>query len=95
MDIHGFDDLTSQIDEIFISPTFKDLQLKKIHFSRGLKKVYIANTAGLDAKYIRTFFNLQLSVELGNNLIDRTIQTCLQGLQFTAFIDRDTVDHSA
>jgi predicted Zn-dependent protease len=70
MDIHGFDELTGQIDEIFISPTFKDLQLKKVHYSRGLKKVYIANTAGLDAKYLRTFFNLQLSVELGNNLID-------------------------
>lgn len=70
MDTRGFDDFTGQLDEIFISPTFKDLQLKKVHFSRALKKVYIANTAGLDAKYIRTYFNLQLSVGLGDNFID-------------------------
>lgn len=70
LDTRRIDELTDQVNEILISPTFKDLELKKIHFSKALKKVYIANTNNLSAKYIKTYFNLWLSVGLGDNLID-------------------------
>jgi|GEM_PF-629593 len=70
LDTRRIDELSDQVDEILISPTFKDLELKKLHFSKVLKKVYIANTNNLNAKYIKTYFNLWLSVGLGDNLID-------------------------
>ena len=67
-DTRRIDELSDQVDEILISPTFKNLELKKLHFSKVLKKVYIANTNNLNAKYIKTYFNLWLSVGLGDNM---------------------------
>ncbi len=70
IDAHRFNELLDQINEIIISPSFKDLELRKIHFSKALRKIYIANTNNLNAKYIKTHFNLLLTVGLGDNLID-------------------------
>jgi len=70
IDAHRFNELLDQIHEILISPSFKDLGLRKIHFSKALRKIYIANTNNLNAKYIKTHFNLLLTVGLGDNLID-------------------------
>jgi len=70
IDAHRFNELLDQISEIFISPSFKDLELRKIHFSKALRKIYIANTNNLNSKYIKTHFNLLLTVGLGDNLID-------------------------
>ncbi|MCU0286390.1 MAG: metallopeptidase TldD-related protein [Acidobacteria bacterium] len=64
------DELVDQINETLISPSFKNLELKKISFSKELKKVYIGNTHGLNAKYIKTHFNLLLTIGLAGNLID-------------------------
>lgn len=70
IDERRFDEFIDQINEMLISPSFKDLELKKIHFSKVLKKVYIANTNNLNTKYIKSYFNLLLSVGLGDNLVD-------------------------
>ncbi len=63
-------ELADQVNETLVSPSFKDLQLKKICYSEELKKVYIANSNSLNAKYIKTNFNLLLTMGLGGNLID-------------------------
>lgn len=70
IDISRVDELADQVNETLISPSFKDLELKKICYSKELKKVYIANSNGLNAKYIKTHFNLLLTMGLGGNLID-------------------------
>jgi len=69
-DVSRVDELADQVNETLISPSFKDLELKKICYSRELRKVYIANSNGLNAKYIKTHFNLLLTMGLGGNLID-------------------------
>lgn len=66
IDARSFDELLDQINEILISPSFRGLELRKIVFSKALKKVYIANTNTLNAKYIKTQFNLLLTVGLGD-----------------------------
>ncbi len=70
IDISRVDELTDQVNETLVSPSFKELELKKICFVKELKKVYIANTNGLNAKYIKTHFSLLLTMGLGGNLID-------------------------
>lgn len=70
IDTSRVDELVDQVNETLISPSFKNLELRKISFSKELKKVYIANSNGLNAKYIKTHFNLLLTMGLGGNLID-------------------------
>ncbi|MCP5105707.1 MAG: hypothetical protein GY950_20130, partial [bacterium] len=48
---HHVDELAAQINETLISPPFKDLELRKLHFSKTLKRIYIGNSRGLTAKY--------------------------------------------
>ena len=69
-DASRVDELVDQVNETLISPSFKNLELKKISFNKELKKIYIANTNGLNAKYIKTHFNLLLTMGLAGNLID-------------------------
>jgi predicted Zn-dependent protease len=70
IDAQRVDELMDQINEALISPTFKDLELKKARFSKAVKKVYVGNTNGLNAKYIKTHFHLLLTAALAGNLID-------------------------
>ena len=67
VDIHTFKEFVDHIDEIMISSAFRELKLTKILLSKTLKKVYIANTNGLNAKYRKTNFNLALGFALVNN----------------------------
>lgn len=69
-DAHRFEELVDQIHEIAISPPFKDLELNRIHFSNALKKVYVANSNGFNAKYIKSHFDLVLGVGLRGNHLD-------------------------
>ncbi len=64
------DELMDQIHETMISPPFKDLKLTQVHFSRVIRRVYLANTLGLNAKYIKSQFLLKLGVALGGSLIE-------------------------
>ncbi len=69
IDIHSFNELIDKINEIIISPAFQGLKLKRIHLSKCLKKIYIANTNNLQAKYIKTNFSLVLHALQKNNRI--------------------------
>ncbi len=66
----AFDHLIERIDEMMTAHPFRGLSLQKVRLSKILKKVYIANTNGLDGKYIKTLFKLQLGLAMGENLID-------------------------
>lgn len=70
VDEQRFEEMADQLHEIILSPTFKELRLKRVHFSKTLKKIYIANTNGLNAKYIKSRFHLLLSVGMGRSSID-------------------------
>ena len=64
----SFFELIDRICEIIIS--FPGLKLKKILFSKILKKAYLTNSKNLNIKYKKTNFNLILSFSFGNNHID-------------------------
>lgn len=70
VDVKTFNELMDRIDEVLISPTFKGLKMQKVHLARTLKKVYIANSNGLTAKYRKTLFTLVLSFAMDANRID-------------------------
>ncbi|MCP5048670.1 MAG: hypothetical protein GY940_15980 [bacterium] len=70
LDVRDFDQLIDRIVEIMAGPDFQGLKITKIRLSKTLKKVYISNTNRLNAKYIKTLFNLQLSLVLGDNRIE-------------------------
>ncbi|MCP4157351.1 MAG: hypothetical protein GY757_57100 [bacterium] len=70
IDARAFDELIAQIDEILISSPFKGLALSKIYLSKALKKNYIANSRGLDTKYIKSNFNLRLGFRMGGHQIE-------------------------
>ncbi|HSQ35274.1 MAG TPA: metallopeptidase TldD-related protein [Candidatus Binatia bacterium] len=50
--------------------TFAGLKLKRFHFSRVLKKVYLANTLGFMAKYKKTHFQVQAAFMLHDHLLE-------------------------
>jgi predicted Zn-dependent protease len=50
--------------------TFPGLKLKKFHFSRILKKVYLANSLGFLAKYKKTHFQVQASFMLRDHALE-------------------------
>lgn len=64
----NFVDLLDRVNESVIQ--FPGLKIKKMRFTKILKKVYLANSKGLDIKYRKTYFNLDLGFLLGNNRID-------------------------
>lgn len=63
-----FADLLDRINESVVQ--FSGLRIRKIHFSKILKKVYLANSKGVTIKYRKTNFNLDLSFSSGNNRVD-------------------------
>jgi predicted Zn-dependent protease len=63
-------ELVERIQEIIITPTFRGLKLQRLLFSKSLKKIYIGNTNGLNAKYMKTHINLQMTASVQNNHID-------------------------
>ena len=74
-DIKKFNELVEKITEILVS--FPGLSLKRIKFSKELKKCYVSNTRGLNAKYKKTNFNLYISFGYNNNLIEVSeTETC-------------------
>lgn len=70
VDLKAFNRLMERIDEVLLSPAFKGLKMQEVRLARTLKKVYIANSGGLAAKYRKTFFTLLLSFAMGDNRID-------------------------
>jgi predicted Zn-dependent protease len=50
--------------------TFPGLKLKKFHFSRILKKVYLANSLGFLAKYKKTHFQIQVAFMLRDHVLE-------------------------
>lgn len=50
--------------------TFPGLKLKKFHFSRILKKVYLANTLGFLAKYKKTHFQILVAFMLRDHILE-------------------------
>lgn len=70
IEVHTFNDFIDGINEIMISPPFQGLKIQKIHLAKRLKKIYIANTNNLNAKYRKTNFNMILSFTLGANRMD-------------------------
>jgi len=68
MNNQGFEELAEKINELPV--LFPGLSLKRIYFAQALKKVYLANTNQLNAKYKKTNFRLVLNVALKNNIIE-------------------------
>jgi predicted Zn-dependent protease len=50
--------------------TFPGLKLKKFHFSRILKKIYLANSLGFLAKYKKTHFQVQVAFMLRDHVLE-------------------------
>ncbi len=50
--------------------TFPGLKLKKFHFARILKKVYLANSNGFMAKYKKTHFQVQVAFMLQDHVLE-------------------------
>ena len=50
--------------------TFPGLKLKKFHFSRMLKKIYLANSLGFLAKYKKTHFQIQVAFMLRDHVLE-------------------------
>lgn len=50
--------------------TFPGLKLKKFHFVRILKKVYLANSHGFMAKYKKTHFQVQVAFMLQDHVLE-------------------------
>ena len=66
----AFTDLLERIHEIMVSSPFQGLKLTRIYLAKTLKKVYIANSNGLNMKYRKTNFNLILGFLLRGNTMD-------------------------
>lgn len=49
---------------------FPGLKLKKFHFSRILKKIYLANSLGFLAKYKKTHFQVQVAFMLRDHVLE-------------------------
>jgi predicted Zn-dependent protease len=69
VDVHAFNEFIDRINEIVIANPFRDLKLRRIFLSKILKKVYIANSNGLDARYMKTQFTLSVDAILKDNRI--------------------------
>jgi predicted Zn-dependent protease len=50
--------------------TFPGLKLKKFHFSRILKKIYLANSLGFMAKYKKTHFQILAAFRLRDHVLE-------------------------
>jgi predicted Zn-dependent protease len=70
VNVDEFNRLLEQVDEAMSMPPFPLLKLNRIHLVKSVTRNYIANSLGLDAKYIKSHFNLMLSVGLDDNRID-------------------------
>ena len=68
LDSETFAALSDSIAESVVQ--FPGLKTRKIHLTKTLKKVYAANSKGLNIKYRKTGFKLTLSFALGNNRVD-------------------------
>ena len=79
--------LVETINEILVA--FPGLILNKIHFSQCVKKVYLANTRQLKAKYKKTNFNLKLKFSLSDNIIEiNRNTTCFRNIDPDKLISR-------
>jgi predicted Zn-dependent protease len=67
VEIHAFNEFIDRVNEIMVSSPFQGLKLRKLHLAKSLKKTYIANSNGLNAKYRKTNFHMVLSFSLGEN----------------------------
>ena len=70
VDLHAFNEFIDRINEIMISSPFQGLKIKKIHLAKSLKKIYIANSNGLNSRYRKTNFHMILSFTLGENRME-------------------------
>jgi len=70
VDLKTFNALIGSIAEALLTPAFRGLNMTEARLTRTLKKVYIANSNGLTAKYRKTLFTLGLSFSMGSNRID-------------------------
>jgi PmbA protein len=70
VDIHTFNEFIDRISEIMVSFPFQGLKIGKIHLAKSLKKIYIANSKGLNTKYRKTNFQMILSFILGQNRME-------------------------
>jgi len=70
VDVNSFNQMQELLDEIMSELPFQGLELLKIQLIKEIGKIYIANTNGLDAKYIKSRFSLNLSVALHGNRMD-------------------------
>jgi predicted Zn-dependent protease len=64
----GVSELLEKIKESLV--TFPGLRLKKFHFFRRLKKVYLANSLGFMAKYKKTHFQIQVAFMLRDHILE-------------------------
>ena len=62
------DELLEKIREGLV--TFPGLKLKKFHFARMLKKIYLANSLGFLAKYKKTHFQVQAAFMLRDHVLE-------------------------
>ncbi len=72
VDNKEFVDLSDRIHEIVVS--FPGLQVQKIRLVKTLKKVYLANTHGLDIKYKKTSFALIVNLAFKNAWLETSDQ---------------------
>jgi predicted Zn-dependent protease len=61
-------ELLEKINESLL--TFPGLKLKKFHFSRILKKIYLANSLGFLAKYKKTHFQILVAFMLRDHVLE-------------------------
>ncbi|MGE5340509.1 MAG: metallopeptidase TldD-related protein [Candidatus Omnitrophota bacterium] len=69
VDVHVFNRMIDRINELIGSSDVQGMKIRRTYLSKTLKKVYIANTKGLDARYIKTQFTLALDAVLNHNRI--------------------------
>jgi len=70
VDTGTFDELMDQVAEAIIASPFQEMKLNKVTFSKSLKKIYIANSNRLDSKYIKTLYDLVITLSLKQNRVD-------------------------
>ncbi len=63
-----FEALLERLDEHL--QEFPDLSLRKVRLLKILKKIYVANTNGLNGKYKKSQFNLIMSLASGDNMVE-------------------------
>jgi predicted Zn-dependent protease len=64
----NFETLLEKLDEHL--QKFPDLSLRKVRLLKILKKVYVANTNGLNGKYKKSQFNLIMNLAAGDNMVE-------------------------